>query len=155
MGDFFDSFARSFVTHVATFKENGQTFENGELGPETWTDVEDLAVPCFLWTGSQAESMVSEKLRKDLSAVAICRTRQVSAVTEDMRMVVNSRVYEIIGKDDVGGQGECTQFALKLAPDAPGTYVEPEEEPDAPGTYDEPEEEPDAPGTYDEPEEEP
>ncbi len=145
MGDFFDSFARSFVTHVATFKENGQTFENGELGPETWTDVEDLAVPCFLWTGSQAESMVSEKLRKDLSAVAICRTRQVSAVTEDMRMVVNSRVYEIIGKDDVGGQGECTQFALKLAPDAPGTYVEPEEEPCV-----EPEEEPCV-----EPEEEP
>ena len=129
MGDFFDSFARSFVTHVATFKENGQTFENGELGPETWTDVEDLAVPCFLWTGSQAESMVSERLRKEVSAVAVCRKRQVSAVNDDMRMVVDGKVYEIIGMDDVAGQRMVTQFTLKLATAAPGTYVEPEEEP--------------------------
>ena len=129
MGDFFDSFARSFVTHVATFKENGQTFENGELGPETWTDVEDLAVPCFLWTGSQAESMVSERLRKEVSAVAVCRKRQASAVNDDMRMVVDGKVYEIIGMDDVAGNRMVTQFTLKLATDAPGTYVEPEEEP--------------------------
>lgn len=124
MGDYFSSFERSFKTKTATFLSNGQTFVNGELGPEAWTPVADLSVSCVIWTGAQAESMVSEKLRKDLSAVAICRTRQVSAVTEDMRMVVDSRVYEIIGKDDVGGQGECTQFALKFAPDAPGTYTE-------------------------------
>lgn len=123
----FDSYEKSFATKTATFLSNVQTFENGELGPEAWTPVADLSVSCVIWTGAQAESMVSEKLRKDLSAVAICSTRQVSAVNEDMRMVVDSRVYEIIGKDDIAGQGQVTQFALKAANDAPGTYAEPEE----------------------------
>ena len=127
MGDYFSSLERSFKTKTATFLSNGQTFENGELGPEAWTPIADLSVACIVWTGSVAENMVSEKLRKDLSAVAICRTRQVSAVNEDMRMVVDSRVYEIIGKDDIACQGQVTQFALKAANDAPGTYVEPEE----------------------------
>lgn len=129
MGDYFSSFERSFKTKTATFLENTQTFENCELGPEAWTPIADLSVHCVLWTGSMAENMVSEKLRKDISAVAICRSRNVSAVDEDCRMVIDAKVYEIIGKDDVGGQGECTQFALKYVPDAPGTYVEPEEEP--------------------------
>jgi len=120
----FDSYEKSFKTKIATFLSNEATFENGELGPEAWTPVADLSVSCVLWTGAQAESMVSEKLRKDLSAGAICRTRQVSAVNEDMRMVVDSRVYEIIGKDDIAGQGQVTQFALKAANDAPGTYTE-------------------------------
>lgn len=68
----------------------------------------------FLFTGSTAESIVSEKLRPRVDAVLIIDPLKKSFDLNDTdKVIIGKNTFNIVTDDDIGNQGEATSVYLK------------------------------------------
>jgi hypothetical protein len=111
---FIDSFFNLNSTVSVNVQTRAQTITSGELGPVTWTTSKTLN--SLFWKGSMAESIVSEKLRVDISAVFLFRPSDctTSDFPKESRIDAGAKgLYDIIYVDDVANQGKVFVVAVK------------------------------------------
>ncbi|MCP4589099.1 hypothetical protein, partial [Pseudoalteromonas sp.] len=100
-------------------QDRTQVFVNGVLGPVTWVD--GSSVDCMVWRGSIADTLVSEKFRADVSAVAIVRPTDisVSSIPDDSRLKIEDSdsnligYFSVIAPDNIAEQSEVIMVPLK------------------------------------------
>ena len=68
---------------------------------------------CIFWKGKQAESVVSERIRTIVDAVAVFDPTEVSDIERRDTITTNGKEYNIIDIDDVGFQGDAFIIALE------------------------------------------
>ncbi|MCP3683117.1 MAG: hypothetical protein GY861_10540 [bacterium] len=116
---FLDSIFNRSLTQTATVQDRTQVFVNGVLGPVTWVDGSN--VKCMVWRGSIADTLVSEKFRADVAAVAVMRPEDisVSSIPDDSRLKIEDSDSNLIGyfsvvyADNIAEQSEVIMLPLK------------------------------------------
>jgi hypothetical protein len=106
---FLDDFA--CYKNVSATVKRITTVDNTATGEQDETITEIGTFTCIFWTGSQAESVVSEKIRSIVSAVAVFDVG-TDINTRDT-VTINSKEYNVIYTDDVGLQGDALVVPLQ------------------------------------------
>ena len=109
LGDFKHELQDNSAEQLA-ITTGGYNPDTGEIegSSEAWSSVGN----CLFWKGSMAESVVAEKIRDQVDAVACFEPDKV--ITGKRLRINSTEVYEIIGEpDDIAGAGEVIQVALK------------------------------------------
>lgn len=72
------------------------------------------SVKGFLFVGSAADRLVSEKIRPIVDAVLIVDPIHFTfTISDSDKLIIGSTVYTVIRPDDIGNQGEAMQINLR------------------------------------------
>ena len=103
-------FFRDYQSVSAKINRNSYTYDS-TTGRDTVTTTTIGTKNVIFYTGSQAESVLAEKIRPDVSAV--CIFDPGVNVKNDDEIIISSRNYDAIYVDDIAMQGEALVVALK------------------------------------------
>lgn len=100
--------------YTATFSSKSQTYTNGILGAEVWTPIVGGTASCIFWNDSMARSVVSEKYRETVDAVAVFNYADIDfTIPSESRVTINSKIFSVIIIDNIAEQNEVIQVLLK------------------------------------------
>lgn len=68
----------------------------------------------FLFIGSAADRLVSEKVRPNVDAILIIDPLHINfEISDSDRVVIESTIYNVVKPDNIGFQNDVTQILLK------------------------------------------
>ena len=106
-----DSIIKNSTCHKADIKQKVKTFINGQ---NTYTYTDFLAdVPVFIFNTTQNVSNISERFKKDVTAVAMMRFKDAKTIKDGMRLICNDKTYDILYTDNLGMQNQVLHLFLK------------------------------------------
>ena len=97
-------------TVSAAFKNRVVTNTAGTID-YTWTD--NYTVDALFWTGLAAESVVSERLKPNITGVIVIDYEDYQAVNEDDKVTIDGVDFAIVNIDNVANQNKVIQIAVK------------------------------------------
>lgn len=88
---------------------------NGMGGSTTATTLTTLAHNAGMWSPSQSQRYISDKMARTSTHILATRTGDYSFTVQDDSAIVLGKTYKINGpSDDIGLQGEITLTGLEL-----------------------------------------
>ena len=108
----------SFINSISTEEKVSIAFETRTESKDannnrvvTWSD--NFTADCLFWTGSAADSLVSERFRARIEGVIIVDYDDYSAVADKDRVKIGSTYYSVIHADNIAEQNEVVQIAVE------------------------------------------
>lgn len=101
---------RDWQSVSATVKRKTSVFDPS-TGRQTESDSTIGTFDCIYWTGSQAESIVSSKIRTQISGVTVFDYDK--DIKQRDTIELNSRKYSVIDVDNVSYQNEAIVVAIE------------------------------------------
>jgi hypothetical protein len=97
----------------AKFYRKIKTFVNGKV-TYTYLIDPDATINCLFWTGSSADSIVSERYRVDVQAVLVMDyNTYIQDITEESKVMIDGKDYSVIYIENIGNQNQVIQIPLK------------------------------------------
>lgn len=109
-----DSFFATEKTYTATVQTRTETFANGEMSTPTWTT--SKTARCLVWRGGVNDSVISERLRPEIEAVALFKPSDVavSDFPDTARLSISGLGdWSIVKAVDIAEQGGVIQVYMK------------------------------------------
>ena len=97
------------------FRNPAETFVDGTY-TKTYPVDATLSISGYFWEGSQAESVVSERIRSQVDGVAVVDATEVTiTINAETQITIGSRIFDIISADDVLLSGELYVIPVREA----------------------------------------
>jgi head-tail adaptor len=112
MSSILDDFGDCMI-HTATVYNSTNTKNSLGQPVKTWALLETITNIGF-YEGRSAESIVSEKIKAEIDAVAIINPQKITnPIKDDYRIDVNGRSFAVVHSDDIAKLNEVLAIGLK------------------------------------------
>ena len=111
---FINSLFNTEETVSASFYTKTESKNTDGTRNESFSDTPALTVNCLFWQGSSADSVVSERLRAQISGVLAIDYEDYTATVNDTdKVVIDSVTYYVVSPEDSAFQNVAVYIPVK------------------------------------------